>query len=173
MVTEPIIPTYIQPAIQTALSIAALISSALLFYFGRTRSRKSEEIKIARELGERIEEKIRRLDESRIPRITSDNQFREVVRPVLELYEELRYFSYLVQIHEISNENTLRYYIPRLDSWFRKAATRLSSIQIYTTKEDPFLRLKVDDYLGFLDDVRRSIKPWLDKYPFDVTKVPH
>jgi CHASE1-domain containing sensor protein len=50
------------PVIQTALSIAALISSALIFYFGYSQTKKSEQTKIAREIDDRIQTKSEKLE---------------------------------------------------------------------------------------------------------------
>jgi len=62
VVSDTIIPSYILPVIQTALSIAALISSALIFYFGYSQTKKSEQTKIAREIDDRIQTKSEKLE---------------------------------------------------------------------------------------------------------------
>jgi len=142
-------------------AIGALISSALIFWFGYSRSRKSEQIEIARELIDRIDEKGTKLTEVQSPSGEDSRTVEEqteVVKTIGELSRELEYFSYLVRIHEIRDENTLRYYIPRLDDWFALAEIHLLTIR------KPVTESIVDRQLNALNEIKNSIMPWLDKY---------
>jgi hypothetical protein len=104
--------------------VGALISSALVFWFGYSRSRKSEQIKIVRELAERIEASGTKLEDLQI-----SSTAEEFNRTVDELFQELKYFCYLVEIREIRDENILRYYIPAiLNKWFHTAQRHLEFI---------------------------------------------
>lgn len=138
--------------------IAALIVSLSVFWFNRRRSRKSEQIKIARDLGERIEVKAAKLDQNWLSREGAEgNMTLDDFIDIRAQLEDLKYFSYLVRVHEIVDKNTLRYYIPYLHYQFRSVERFL-----FTTKNpDGGVH---HDLLDALNDIKNSIRPWLDKY---------
>ena len=199
-------------SISDIAAIAALISSALVFYFGYNRTRKSEQIKIARELMERIERKTQKVRKIELPEPEQSQeektwyeekikQVKEIAKEVKEygpgrrsdsyldwnppeppkdhlnnlgnervrefwsacvdLLDEIEYFSYLLQIHEIEDKNILIYYIPRINSAFEYMEQRLRYLEKYFEK--PLSGIE----LGYLNMIKKPMKPWLDKYQMD------
>ena len=105
-----IVTDIITSYIQTTVSIAALISSALVFWFGYSRSRKSEQIKVARELADRIEVDGKKVGAFKVPQTYTpeeDNRTREIIFDIRGLLHEVKYFHYLIQTHEIKDESIL------------------------------------------------------------------
>ena len=122
------------------LAIAALIVSALLFWFGYARTRKSEQIKIARDIMVRIETKTQKLmkiieelmfkhqDTAAVEHVNKEKggafgslaypeefvKLRECMESLHELLSEIEYFSHLVKSHEIDNKTTLKHFKPQV-----------------------------------------------------------
>jgi hypothetical protein len=106
-------------------AIGALIASPLIFYFGYSRTRKSEQIKIVRELIDRIEMKRKKLEDS-AERLSHSDPGDEtsdisvlattVNSAFIDLLLEIDYFFHLLRTHEIEDENTLHYSLPRVAS---------------------------------------------------------
>src|SRR5262249_20759690 len=98
----------ISDIISNVTSIAALISSALVFYFGYSQTSKSEQIKIAREATDRIETKRHELwivDDSTKDVTGQDIRFeifREWLWKIGNTLYELQYFTHLVIKGEIN-----------------------------------------------------------------------
>lgn len=101
------------------VAIGALVASTITFVLTYNRNRKSEQIKTARELMDRIDMKQRKVAEFRDknPLSASCQQIHirselveEYVEYLLELLSEIEYFVYLVRKHEIADVNLLIYY---------------------------------------------------------------
>jgi len=158
-------------AVSDIAAIGALIASPLIFWFGYSRTRRSEQIKISRELMDRIDVKLQKFKEIALPLgpLKHDVKEREVFIIAIDgLLREIEYFSYLLKIDEIRDENILRYCIPIIESAFRKISNGLrilSNFEKADTRVDTVVdRLLLDDKLKRLNIIKDSMKVWLDKY---------
>jgi hypothetical protein len=119
----------IAPDIGDIAAIAALIASALIFWFGYRRTRYSEQIKIARELMDRIDIKNQKLDEyleknplqvieqpdGSLKKVDmSYEQVEDFSRHFREVLSEIEYYVYLSEKEELENKNVKRYYGPKV-----------------------------------------------------------
>jgi len=101
-------------------AIGALIASPLIFWFGYSRTRKSEQIKIARECMDRIKLKHQKFDEfddkNPHPPVSDmdTRKFVELTEPIRDVLLEIEYFSYLVDKHEIGDKIVIRYYYTKV-----------------------------------------------------------
>jgi hypothetical protein len=169
-------------------AIGALIASPLIFWFGYARTRKSEQIKIAREIMDRIDTKRQKLDQ--LPVLDMQGVVRgvpntaewyeqeiavfkaidDIVKAIPDLFLEIEYFGYLLKTHEIEDENLLRYCIPKLAVAFLLMKEHLGALK---GLDKPF-STKIDS-LSFsiwdrLNEVKDTMKVWLDKYSPGTTK---
>ena len=105
-------------------AIAALVSSALIFWFGYSRTRKSEQNKIARELMDRINTKQLRLFEDIWNRKPEPEGSQEVKSKWIEdlagamepLLSEIEYFTHLLKVKEIDDNEVIQYYGARISA---------------------------------------------------------
>ncbi|HEY7080246.1 MAG TPA: hypothetical protein VH500_11125 [Nitrososphaeraceae archaeon] len=168
-------------SISDLAAIAALISSAVVFWSGLNQTRKSEQTKIAREVTDRIDMKTENVKRTKFsvaeaelalkdPKEWGVEEARqkvketsvEVSRAVDELLVELEYFDYLVMSHQIRNYILLYYTISRSIWGLREADDRIEILRI----------LKADTY-DILNSRMKSLKSRisyfekaLDKYKY-------
>lgn len=84
-----------------------------------SETRRSEQVKLVRELLDGIEMRVLRVDESIDKEPASkDEKLLEVYGAVYYLLQQTEYFSYLIESNEISDENILRFCVPLLHSAF-------------------------------------------------------
>lgn len=154
-------------SISDIAAIGALIASPLIFWFGYSRTRRSEQIKIARGLMDRIDVKLQKLNEIQLSDTqVSEAKTVEVLGAIRDLSLEIEYFSYLLKIHEIRDENILRYCIPRLHAGFMVAETYLEALKTRRIDTSPSATPDLDYYSRVLKGIKISMKGWLDKYKF-------
>jgi hypothetical protein len=99
-----------------ALVVSAVVS-ALLFYYGHTRGKKSEQIRIGREIWDRIETQYQIIKDWILEReaVHHEPQSRkELRRAIRSLRNELRYFVYLTEEGEMKERLVLEYYRERM-----------------------------------------------------------
>jgi hypothetical protein len=161
-------------SISDIAGIAALISSALIFYFGYSRTRKSEQIKISREVTDRIDVKSRRLTE--IARFKTKEDVIPTLNATDDLLSEIEYFGYLLWIREIRDENILIYCIPRINQEFRSVELSLRDLKelknssvfdknsIIDKTTVAFIDHHHDRLNQRLNNIRDSMKCLIDKY---------
>ena len=97
--------------------IAALISSTLLFWLGYSRTRKSEQIKIAREQSDRVSTKKQQFDGliKGMPKHSETDSVKymwlsDIYRAISTFIAEIEYFTILVQRKEIEDSGVLPYH---------------------------------------------------------------
>ena len=119
-------------------AIVALIASPLIFLVSYNRTRKSEQIKIAREFTDRIDAKRQKLFGIRLSDTkVSEAKASEVLRVIADLLLDLEYFWALLKIHEIRDENILKVCIPRFDSTFGLMDEYLDQLRTLGTDKSP------------------------------------
>lgn len=106
-------------------AIGALIASPLIFYFGYSRTRKSEQIKMAREIKDRINLKIESLSEFRNKNLNllykresesveeRTERLRKGISFLTEtgsVLNEIYYFSWFIKNREINDKTLISYY---------------------------------------------------------------
>src|SRR5689334_1699762 len=98
-------------------AIAAIISSAIIFYLGYNRKSKSEQIKISREVMDRINSKFRMFLETK-PRHIRDADGKEIritLNAITDVCSEIEFFDYyLLGMHEIKDRKIKDYCIPKI-----------------------------------------------------------
>lgn len=154
-------------SISDIAAIAALISSAVIFYFGYSRISKSDQIKIARDLMDRIDSKIQKVNEihnSFSDAKVSEAKTVELMNATNDLAIELDYFRYLL-IHEIRDKSILGYYMPRLRNVFEWAEFALEDLKRLGVDMSPSPIPDIDYIRHKLIMIKDSMKFWLDKYP--------
>jgi hypothetical protein len=120
------------------VAIGALIASTLIFWFGYSRTRKSEQIKIAREVMDNIER--RRLTVidlfNTISTLIDENKdideeiIKKIRLAVAEILEDIEYFTYLIENHEIEDKLVVKYYHPKIRrtlDWLIRASKTLDN----------------------------------------------
>jgi hypothetical protein len=146
------------------LAFVALIASPLIFWFGYIRSRKSEQIKIAREVIDRIDVKSRRLSQTSPDKeeIKSIKSTHDVITIIYDLLSEIEYFGYLLRIHEIRDENILKYYIPRVSWVFEVLGFYLNDIKGSSISHDT--NVITEEFDMRLRNLRYLMKDYFRKY---------
>jgi hypothetical protein len=145
-------------------AVAALIASAVTFWFGYIRTRRSEQIRIARDLMDRIQTKIDQYEKEETKRV------RIVERELLlfQLTDDIDYFSYLIKRHEIVEKNVLDYYAPKLYQYLQSIKRNFTSLNQEKpgTNEDS----RLDCLISFWKDKLRE-RGILDKYDTRISSI--
>jgi hypothetical protein len=121
--TLEILGFIIKPELSIAdlAGIAALVISAITFYVGHTRSKKSEQFRFSREIWDRIDEQEKIVEKWTVADDISRERERLNMGESMEsLKTELDYFVYLAEKGEIEDTVVSEYYRKRL---FRIYAT--------------------------------------------------
>jgi hypothetical protein len=122
-------PTFI---LTFSLGVIALVLSTHNFYVNRTRTSRSEQIRISRDLWEHINEKydpIREKGTKGWPKDESGNI--DVPWPLFtSLFREIDYFAYLVLENEIKDEVVISYYKHYLSDYIETILTDYASPNI-------------------------------------------
>ena len=128
-------------------AIAALISSALIFWLGYSRTRKSEQIKIGREhmdrlddrsskLGDKFKDLESKLDSNNKSPLKLDlSPFQKTsfgpydyLADIESIIREIEYFDQLVTSHEVWDKNVLSYYSPTMKDTINSIDTKLKNV---------------------------------------------
>lgn len=97
------------------ISIVALLVTAVTFYIGHTRSKKSDQIHISREIWDLIESQEEIFETISIADLSTDADKRiRIVKTMDSLGNELDYFVYLTKEGEIKDSVVTEYYRKRL-----------------------------------------------------------
>jgi hypothetical protein len=135
-------------SISDLAAIVALIASPLIFWIGYSRTRKSEQIKIARELLESISMKYRKFDDfvDRNPFLSTTVQPKIYLEYIVEIIEEISYFIYLIKSHEIEKKYVITYHRGRVLWVLREMQKKRSSIEKLVKPEQEDLKKRVQSY---------------------------
>jgi len=146
-------------------AIGGLIASPLIFYFGYAQTKKSEQIKIAREVMDRVDMKYQSLDNMgskylTTPKLETANKFKHAASV---LFQEIQYFIHLLNMHEITDRGILAYSIPALQGCLYNWRSTLNSV-----KEQSFEGIPYDwtDELKDINVIEGDMKSWIKKYGF-------
>ena len=146
------------------VAITALIATALIFWFGYSRTRKSEQIKIASELHDKIYTeylRIRQLAKDNKPynRTLSDgdkkNWYKATFDERATLIRQSLYFSYLVNVAEITDANVIKYYYPSM-----VGILGVIDRDYDLAKLDPPARETLDNHAANPENVKKAIRIW-------------
>jgi hypothetical protein len=106
--------------VSLGVSIISLLISTVIFYINHTRTKKSEEIRLSREIWDRIDAR-----EDIIEKWTVGDQSNEstmnMINAMDSLTNEINYFVYLMENGEINKSVVREYYRKRLLHIFRTA----------------------------------------------------
>jgi hypothetical protein len=119
-------------------AIAALIASPLIFWFGYSRTRKSEQIKIAREHMDRLDKKYAKLEygfaefEAGVhgdPSPRNTDMLKKRLEDVDDITNEIDYLDNLVASQEVVDKNVLSYSSHGMTKTLQKLITKLDNVQ--------------------------------------------
>ena len=96
------------------LAVAAVIVSVALFSIGYTRSKKSEQIRISRDLWDGIRTQSRIIHEWPLKNDSTPQSRMDLIRTLDSLENDLRYFVYLIKKKEIKEPIIKEYYQKQL-----------------------------------------------------------
>jgi hypothetical protein len=104
------------------LSTRDFVAIIVTFYIGHTRSKKSEQIRVSREIWDRIDAQEEIFEKMTMEDMSSsiDNRMK-LIKAIDSLTNELDYFVYLVEKDDIKNSIVREYYRKRLVPIFRTA----------------------------------------------------
>jgi hypothetical protein len=95
------------------VSITALGVSIVTFYIGHTRAKKSEEIRMSREIWDRIDAQEKIIEKWTVADRNTENNMK-MINAMDSLTNEIDYFVYLVENGEINDSVVREYYRKRL-----------------------------------------------------------
>ncbi|SRR5829696_7747260 len=137
------------------VSAAAVIVSIATFYFGHTRLNISEQIRISRDIGDRIRTQHRIVHDWHFKNAATlsgrESQI-EIRRALDSLVSELRYFVFFVEKGEIKEPRILEYYgeqISGVDTTIKRLVKDHANLNEYPpTKEITNLIIKYNSLAG-------------------------
>jgi hypothetical protein len=131
------------------VSAAAVIVSIATFYFGHTRLNISEQIRISRDIGDRIRTQHRIIRDwpfKNAATLSGRESQIEIRRALDSLVSELRYFVFFVEKGEIKEPKILEYYgeeISGVDTTIKRLVREHANLNEYpSTKEITNLIIK-------------------------------
>ena len=155
--------------------IAALISSALIFWFGYSRTRKSEQIKIARELTDRVTNKKQQFDDL-LKRGPQDGEstdswlyswVSDIYKAIDPFMAEIEYFTNLVRQKEIEDSEVLPYHAMQMLNMLMDFKRSLKHVKIsleFDTKRG-IDTSGLESYQAYVDSY---LEIWLSKLPHEM-----
>ena len=125
---------------------AAVIVSVALFYFGHRRSKKSEQIRISRDLWQDIRTQNRFIHEWPLKNDQSADSLMKLISALESLEDDLRYFVHLIEIEEIKEPIILEYY-----------GIQLHAVKVYSNvefigKQHPMMKEYTWGILGLIKE---------------------
>ena len=152
-----------ESSIGDLVAIVALIASAFTFWFGYVRTRKSEQIKTARELYDTISsdyDKTLYQTHSEYDKLDSDKKEEWMVKTITEctaVQRKIRYFSYLIESQKIEN-NVVGYYRNYILGYLKGLDELYTSV-----KTDPIGQKVMESYPKYHEQIGTLKMMWNHK----------
>jgi hypothetical protein len=158
-------------SISDIAAIVALIASSLIFYFGYSRTRKSEQVKISREIMDRINLKFRTFLEIKPHDIqyAKAEEIKRSLNAMTDVYAEIEYFNSLLDMEEIKDKKIANYCIPKIQAYLWQMVEYLDYIRkcpgIDAVLSYVGLSLtNLESHVLVASSFKASMKDWAKKY---------
>lgn len=149
----------------------ALIISIFTFYFGFSQTSKSEQVKIARELMDRINAKTQKLNEINLSRVGTHNGVEEdarvsaagasqVLSAVNDLVPEFDYFIHLFKLHVIRDKDIVKFHVHALLDGVHAAIRYLDVLKTRGINMGTATPPDVDGYLSIWKGLEDKLSSW-------------